>query len=254
MQTQTRRRRTRRLFRVSTLCKWFSHFSPGICKSHDRTYLKLKLDSSNIYRRKSITYTRVKWTFSKLSMVRSSHVLIFRVNTVPREMDNMIREGVFKGTFVANEGPQKLWHLCSLIGSSLPKTRLKMWSWSILQGFHYLRTGSSYSVCTEDRRAWSDYSCAGWSGPPCLPISWLSWHCLGICHILQNKHTLLILSIRTDQLQDTACRLISDVVECGVWPGTAFLAPIQGPVVQNIISLTSSLVVKILTVLVSTII
>ena len=39
---------TRHLIRVSTVCKYFSHFSLGICKSHCRTYLKLKLDSSNI--------------------------------------------------------------------------------------------------------------------------------------------------------------------------------------------------------------
>ena len=49
MQTQIRRRRTRRLIRVSTVCKWCSHFSLGICKSHhSRVYLKLKLVSSNI--------------------------------------------------------------------------------------------------------------------------------------------------------------------------------------------------------------
>ena len=32
----------------SPLLAKFRHFSLGICKSHSRTYLKLKLDSSNI--------------------------------------------------------------------------------------------------------------------------------------------------------------------------------------------------------------
>ena len=48
VQTQIRCRRTRRLIRVSTVCKKFSHFSLGICKSHRQKYLKLKLVSSNI--------------------------------------------------------------------------------------------------------------------------------------------------------------------------------------------------------------
>ena len=49
VQTQIRRRRTRRLIRVSTVCKLFSRFSLGLCKSHSRVYLKLKLQSSNIW-------------------------------------------------------------------------------------------------------------------------------------------------------------------------------------------------------------
>ena len=47
MQTQIRRRRARRLIRVSTVRKRLSHVSLGISKSHSRVYLKLKLDSSN---------------------------------------------------------------------------------------------------------------------------------------------------------------------------------------------------------------
>ena len=34
------------LIRVSTVCKWFSHLSEGISKSHSWMYLNLKLDSS----------------------------------------------------------------------------------------------------------------------------------------------------------------------------------------------------------------
>ena len=48
MQAQIRHRRTWRLIRVSTVCKQFNHFSLGIYKSLSRTYLKLKLNSSNI--------------------------------------------------------------------------------------------------------------------------------------------------------------------------------------------------------------
>ena len=48
MQTQIRCRRMRRLIRVSIVCRRFSHFSFGICRSNRRTYLKLELDSSNI--------------------------------------------------------------------------------------------------------------------------------------------------------------------------------------------------------------
>ena len=36
------------LIGVFTVCKYFSHFSLGISKSHSLAYLKLKLDSSNI--------------------------------------------------------------------------------------------------------------------------------------------------------------------------------------------------------------
>ena len=46
MQTQIRCCRMRHLIRVSTVCKWFSHPSLGISKSHSRNYLKLKLDSN----------------------------------------------------------------------------------------------------------------------------------------------------------------------------------------------------------------
>ena len=39
----------RHLIRVSTVCKWLCHFSLGISKSDNLTYLKLKFDSSNVY-------------------------------------------------------------------------------------------------------------------------------------------------------------------------------------------------------------
>ena len=42
VQTQMRRRKTQRLIRVSTVCKYFSHFFPGTSKSQNRTF-----DSSN---------------------------------------------------------------------------------------------------------------------------------------------------------------------------------------------------------------
>ena len=42
MQTQIRCHRMWHLIRVSTVCRQISHFSLGICKSHSRTYLKLK--------------------------------------------------------------------------------------------------------------------------------------------------------------------------------------------------------------------
>ena len=48
MQTNIRRRRTQRLISVSTVCKKCNHFSLGISKSHSRTYLNLKFDSSSI--------------------------------------------------------------------------------------------------------------------------------------------------------------------------------------------------------------
>ena len=47
--TQIRRRRMRRLMRISSVCKKFNHCSPGISKSHSLTYLKSKLESSNIW-------------------------------------------------------------------------------------------------------------------------------------------------------------------------------------------------------------
>ena len=36
------------LIRVSFVCKYFNYFSLGVSKSHSLTYLKLKLESSNI--------------------------------------------------------------------------------------------------------------------------------------------------------------------------------------------------------------
>ena len=48
VETQIRRRKTRRLIRVSTVCKKFNHFSLGISKLHSLTHLKSKLESSNI--------------------------------------------------------------------------------------------------------------------------------------------------------------------------------------------------------------
>ena len=48
VQTQISRHRTRRLIRVSTVCKYFNHFSLERSKSHSLTYLKSKLESSNI--------------------------------------------------------------------------------------------------------------------------------------------------------------------------------------------------------------
>ena len=48
MLTQIRCHRMLCLIRVSTVCKYFSHFSVGIFKSLCLTYLKLKFDSSNI--------------------------------------------------------------------------------------------------------------------------------------------------------------------------------------------------------------
>ena len=48
LQTQIRCCRMRCLIRDSTVCKWFAHFLLGMSKSHGQTYLKLKLDSSNI--------------------------------------------------------------------------------------------------------------------------------------------------------------------------------------------------------------
>ena len=48
VQTQIRRRRMRRLIRVSAVYKQFCHYSLGIPKSHSLTCLKLKFDCSNI--------------------------------------------------------------------------------------------------------------------------------------------------------------------------------------------------------------
>ena len=47
-QNKIRCNRMQHLITGSTLYKWFSHFSLGIFKSHSLTYLKLKLDASNI--------------------------------------------------------------------------------------------------------------------------------------------------------------------------------------------------------------
>ena len=71
MQTKIRRRRMRRLIRISTVWKKFSCFSLGIPKSHSRMYLKLKLDSSDTQ------CGRIYSVYIGLSMVRSIEIWIF---------------------------------------------------------------------------------------------------------------------------------------------------------------------------------
>ena len=102
MQTQIRRRRTRRLIRVSTVCKQFSHFSLGICRSHSRTYLKLKSDSSNILcGRVYSVYNGLKYKYHPIPALpkiwtRNYVVPRYSVATWEKELSDMLALPRFK--------------------------------------------------------------------------------------------------------------------------------------------------------------
>ena len=118
MQIQIRRYRTWRLIRVLTVCRWFSHFSLGISNSRSWTYLKLKLDSSNLLIYLLLLYVAVLIPSPYFNIISLSFLvwastwptdwLLTSDHTHPHHWLWLKRNSIFQDTRLGSVSPRKI--------------------------------------------------------------------------------------------------------------------------------------------------